>query len=112
MPRKKKAEKEGLMHHFCAEFMTRAEELLAAHEDEIAAILEDSEDNKVGVTFNLLIDASESQPKMTVRIRFSEVHTDERVVQMDDPNQGTFSAIVEVAKKRKSKTGDDAEGDE
>lgn len=39
MPRKKKAEKEGLMHHFCAEFMT--------------------------------------QPKMTVRIRFSEVHTDE-----------------------------------
>lgn len=114
MPKKKKTTNdEGLMGHFITQFLDRAQELLEKHADGIQTVLEDSEDQKVGVTFNLLIDASESQPKETIRIRYSEVHTDERVVQLDDPKQGTFSAISEEAKgpgrPRKSKSAEPEE---
>lgn len=112
MPRKKKIDKEGLMKHFTAEFIRSGEELLDDHAEDMEAVLEAAETGKLAFGIRGLIDTSESRPKLTTRLTFSEVHTDERVVQLDDPKQGTFSAIVEGAKggiKKSKKTTVDVE---
>lgn len=77
--------------------MAKVEELWNAHSQEVLDIIQESEDHKVTVGFSSEIDCSESAPSITIKMRFSETFTDSRKVQLDDPNQGTFTDVVAAA---------------
>lgn len=62
-------------------------ELYTHHSGEIQENLDESEAKKVKVTFGCELDLSESEPLVTVGIRFSASVTDKRVFKLDDPNQ-------------------------
>ena len=66
-------------------------ELYDEHAAEIRAVMDDSETRKVAFVFPGTLDFSESDPMLTVQIRFSATVTDKRVCKIDekteDPNQ-------------------------
>lgn len=73
-------------------------ELYKHHSGEIQENLDESESKKVRVGFGVDIDCSESEPMVTVSVRFSASVTDRRVFRLDDPNQITlFSSREEAA---------------
>lgn len=63
------------------------EALLRSHFREIDKVREESDTKKVNVAFGILIDGSESVPKILTRIRFAQTVTDERVDTLEDPKQ-------------------------
>jgi hypothetical protein len=73
-----------------------APELWEKHEEKFMQILEESENRKVGVSFNLTMDFSESTAQLQTRIRYSQVMTDERTSDFDDPNQLKFPEADEL----------------
>jgi hypothetical protein len=102
----------AIVNAICA----KVRELYEKHAEEIAQVREDSEDRKVTVTFPAMIDCSESAPKVKISMRFSTSVTDSREVQLEDPNQGEFTDIIEqvepdlptggkAAKSKKEKKG-------
>ncbi len=56
---------------------------------------EGSDKQKVSVSFPVEIDLSKSEPVTSVGIGFSQRVTDEVVFTLDDPDQGTFSELME-----------------
>jgi hypothetical protein len=86
MPKKKQpnAQVQDIKQAFLQE---HAPDLWDRHEDKFMQILEESENRKVSVTFNLTMDFSESTAQLNTRIRYSQVMTDERTADFDDPNQ-------------------------
>ncbi|MCA9730222.1 MAG: hypothetical protein KC729_21235 [Candidatus Eisenbacteria bacterium] len=63
------------------------EALLRGHFREIDKVRDESDTKKVNVAFGILIDGSESVPKILTRIRFAQTVTDERVDTLEDPKQ-------------------------
>jgi len=83
--------------------LAKIDDLWTAHVEEVLRIIKESEDHKVTVGFSSDIDCSESAPSITIKMRFSETFTDSRKVQLDDPNQGTFTDVVQQAEKQPEK---------
>jgi hypothetical protein len=87
------------------------EALFRQHADKIRRLVEIAEGNKATVTFGVLIDKSESAPKVRTRIRFGETTTDERVRSLDDPTQPTLFSKEELeARKKAGKVHGDGDG--
>ncbi len=95
-----KAKKEvELMHNQVLEGITKAvQELYKHHSGEIQENLDESESKKVAVGFGCEIDCSESQPMVTVKIRFSASVTDKRVFRLDDSKQINLFETKEAAR--------------
>jgi molybdopterin converting factor small subunit len=91
--------------------VSAVQELLEKHSGEIHRIREESEDKKVTVNFANQIDCSESEPLVTTTIRYTESYTDKITNRLDDPEQGTFSAVVEGAKSEAKKKRGKADGE-
>lgn len=67
---------------------------------------EDSDAQQVSVSFKVGIDLSKSDPITSVHIGFSQKVTDEVKFTLDDPNQGTFTELMESPGPKK---GENAE---
>lgn len=81
---KKKDNKTEVMHSKVNAGIQKAmAELYQHHSGQIQENLDEAEDKKVAVTFACDIDCSESEPLVTVRIRFSSSITDKRVFRLD-----------------------------
>ena len=80
--------------------LAKATDLWDAHVEEVLRIIKESEEHRVTVGFSSEIDCSESAPSITIKMRFSETFTDSRTVQLDDPNQGTFTDVVNAAESQ------------
>lgn len=78
------------------------EALYRMHAGRIRRLVEEAEKNAATVTFSILIDKSESAPKVRTRLRFGETTTDERVRSLEDPSQPTLftESELEGGKKR------------
>ncbi len=81
-----KQAKASVHEQIVAGIVKAAQELYTHHQDEIQENLNESESKKVAVTFPCEIDCSESEPLVTVKIRFSSSVTDKRVFRVDDAN--------------------------
>lgn len=107
---KKKSGKAPKGQNLLAAIVAQVEELGRKHMGGILDFVEQAEDKKEKVTFGVEIDCSESEPNVTVSIRYSQSVTDRRSVVLDDPDQGTFKEVVEVAegetKKRRKKNAE------
>jgi len=66
------------------------EALYRQHANRIRRLVDDSESSTATITFSVLIDKSESAPKVRTRIRFGETTTDERIRSLEDPSQPTL----------------------
>jgi len=93
--------------------MEKCGELFDANVANIMRILEESEDRKVAVNFNTMIDASESKALLSVRIAYSEKFTDERVEEFEseDPNEPFLPGIKPIELKKEAKAKAKAKGD-
>lgn len=92
-----------------AAIVAKVQDLGVTHMPGILRFIEEAENKKEKVTFGVEIDMSESEPLVTVAIRYSQSVTDKRSVQLDDPDQGTFADYV--ARKNGGDGGDgDGEG--
>lgn len=76
----------------------RAEGLYRKHAGEIAKVRDESDDKKVSLTFSVLVDCSDSAPKVRTRLRYSQTVTDELIDSLEDPSQPTLFD-PEVGKK-------------
>lgn len=61
--------------------------LYRRHATAIDKVQSDSDEKKVSVTFSILIDCSDSAPKVRTRIRYCETVTDEVIDSLEDPAQ-------------------------
>lgn len=77
----------------------RIDELYRKHADAIEKVREDSDEKKVTVNFAVLIDCSDSVPKVKTRIRYSETVTDEIIDSLEDPKQPTLFTPEETKGK-------------
>lgn len=100
---KKKTTKQPPGHNLKAAICAQVDELLTNHIKEILEWIDTSEVKKQNVSFGVLIDCAESEPKVEVSIRFSQSITDSRTVQLDNPDQGTFEQITEEATEETNK---------
>ena len=82
--------KAGSFDEFKQKVLAAAEELLTQAQDNIQKVLNDSESKKITINLKANRDDSESEPLVTVSIRFSEAYTDKRVARLGDPNQRTL----------------------
>lgn len=64
--------------------------LYRRHASAIDKVQNDSDEKKVSVTFSILIDCSDSAPKVRTRIRYCETITDEVIDSLEDPEQPTL----------------------
>lgn len=83
--------------------VSNVEDLMRTHIDSIMDFIADSEDKKETVNFGVQIDCSETEPKVTVGIRFSKSVTDSRSAVLDGTDQGTFEPVVEAAEQETEK---------
>lgn len=86
------------------------ETLYRRHALAIEKVQDDSDEKKVSVTFSVLIDASDSAPKVRTRIRYCETVTDEVIDSLEDPAQPTLFQPEETkgrGRPRKSVTASD-----
>lgn len=79
------------------------DELLEQHGPDVKRVRRESEDDTVTVGFKALIDCSESEPTVTVDIRYSQAVTDRRVAKLDNPDQIQLFDKKELAKINKAK---------
>ena len=82
--------KPGSFDEFKMKALLASDELLTQAQDNIQKVLDDSESKKIAVSLKIDRDDSESEPLVTVSIRFSEAYTDKRVARLNDPNQKTL----------------------
>jgi hypothetical protein len=85
------------------------ETLYRRHALAIEKVQDDSDEKKVSVTFSVLIDASDSAPKVRTRIRYCETVTDEVIDSLEDPAQPTLFQPEETkgrGRPRKTITAD------
>ena len=103
---KKKKTEASPMHEQIAEGLIQAvKELYNHHSGEIQENLDESESKKLAIGFNCELDCSESEPMVTVKIRFSTSVTDKRVFRVDDENQvQLFSSRAEAEPKSEEQT--------
>lgn len=89
------------------------EALYRMHSNRISRLVGDSESNSATITFSVLIDKSESAPKVRTRIRFGETTTDERIRSLEDPSQPTLFTPEQLEKNKKAgkTTGAPPEGE-
>jgi len=89
------------------------EALYRQHANRIRRLVDDSESSTATITFSVLIDKSESAPKVRTRIRFGETTTDERIRSLEDPNQPTLFTPEQLEKNKKAgkTTGAPPEGE-
>jgi hypothetical protein len=78
------------------------EALYRQHANRIRRLVDDSESSTATITFSVLIDKSESAPKVRTRIRFGETTTDERIRSLEDPNQPTLFTPEQLEKNKKA----------
>ncbi len=83
----KKSGNEPQDQHINEAICQMVKELYSEHSGEIRSTLEESEVNKLSISFNVELDCSESEPMVTTKIRFSSSVTDKRVSRLDDPQQ-------------------------
>lgn len=90
--------------------------LFTKHANEIDRIIEEAETPKLTVSFQVEIDRSESEPQLTVGIRFAETTTDRVSTTLPDPGQTQFEFITPAeAKARRAQEkaeGGDSDPDE
>ena len=104
---KKKSTKQPI-HTQLVEGITKAvAELYTHHSGEIQENLDESESKKVAVSFGCDLDCSESEPLVTVKIRFSASVTDKRTFRVDDPNQ-----IVMFSSKKELEASENPDGEQ
>ena len=117
---KNKKDKKQPIHTQIVEGITKAvAELYTHHSGEIQENLDESESKKIDVTFGASIDCSESEPLVTVKIRFSASVTDKRTFRVDDPGQiQLFSSKKELeasenpdGEQAENEAGKEADGD-
>ncbi len=89
-------------------FLKRAGELWDKNIEGAMTILEESESRKVGLTFPVMIDFAESTAKMTTKVRFSQVFTDVRQDDFEDPTEPFLEGITTIKRGAKSEGGDPA----
>lgn len=70
--------------------------LFRRHALAIEKVQDDSDEKKVSVTFSVLIDGSDSAPKVRTRIRYCETVTDEVIDSLEDPSQPTLFQPEEI----------------
>ena len=70
--------------------LMRTESLYRKHAAEIAKVREESDEKKVSIGFSVLVDCSDSAPKVRTRIRYSQTVTDELIDSLEDPSQPTL----------------------
>lgn len=90
------------------------EALYRMHANRIRRLVDDAESNSATITFSVLIDKSESAPKVRTRIRFGETTTDERIRSLEDPSQPTLftnEELTEKTRKAGKTTGAPPEGE-
>ena len=102
-------------------FVERTGELWDLHEEEFMKVLEDSESRAVNLSFSATLDFSESTAKLETKIRFSQVITDEKQDDFDDPSQPrlpldgleTKAAVngPPPRKRKKTKVADEVNGE-
>jgi hypothetical protein len=80
------------------EFSRAAAELWDAHFDAARKILNESEATTLNLNFTAAIDLSESKGKMTTKVRYSQVTTDDRVAEFDNPNQLQMDEVNDAAR--------------
>jgi 5-methylcytosine-specific restriction endonuclease McrBC regulatory subunit McrC len=83
-----------------AQFVKATSELWDAHFDDARKILGESEATTLNLNFTAAIDLSESKGKMTTKIRYSQVTTDDRVAEFDNPNQLQMDEVNDEARKQ------------
>src|SRR6187455_1736199 len=83
--------------------------LYRKHAHAIEKVQDDSDEKKVVVNFSVLIDCSDSAPKVKTRIRYSETVTDELIDSLEDPNQPTLFEPPTPVRGRPKKTADGVE---
>lgn len=76
-------------------------DLYIQHEKDIEAAVEDSEDKKITLGFQVVIDKAESAPQVKTRLRYSQSVTDERIRTLSDPKQPTLLSKEDLAATRK-----------
>lgn len=72
--------------------------LFRRHYREIEKILNTSDPRTVSVNFAVLVDNTDSTPKVRTRIRYCETVTDEMIDSLEDPKQPTLFKREEEAK--------------
>ena len=98
------------IHTQIVEGITKAvAELYTHHSGEIQENLDESESKKVAVSFNCDLDCSESEPLVTVKIRFSASVTDKRTFRLDDVNQIQLFASKKELEASENPDGEQAE---
>jgi hypothetical protein len=92
--------------------------LFTKHAHEIDRIIEEAETPKLTVSFPVEIDRSESEPQLTVGVRFAETTTDRVSTTLPDPGQTQFEFVTPAeAKARRAQEkaeggdGEPAEGE-
>lgn len=81
-------------------FLKRAEELWDTHEADFMSVLAESESKVMALTFRADMDFSESTAKLRTTIRFSEVHTDHKDDDFDDPTAPRLPGIDPKAEEK------------
>ena len=82
-------------------------ELYTHHSGEIQENLDESESKKVVISFATSLDCSESEPMVTVSIRFSSSVTDKRVFRLDDSKQISLFETEKEARPEMQKEADE-----
>lgn len=92
---KNKNKKEVKGSNLIAAAVANFEAMLREHIAEALAFLDESEDKKTTINCATTFDLSESEPQVESKMRFSQSVTDKRTSVLDDPNQGTFTTLLQ-----------------
>lgn len=102
---KTKSKKQPAGSNLARAIVAQVEKHLKNHMRGILDFIEEAEDKKEAVSFNVKIDCSESEPHVEVGIRYSQSVTDRLSVVLDDPDQGSFKTVIKQAEDETDKRG-------
>jgi len=107
VPKKQKAD--ARIEDIRDKFLERAAEMWDVHEDEFMKVLEDSESKRVNLTFKAELDFSESTAKLKSVMSFSQVMTDRKEDDFEDPNQQRLPGLGKDGKEKKGRKNQEPE---
>lgn len=107
---KKKDEKAKAVDVQIREAIVKAvDELYLQHSGEIRELINESEDHKARINLGVDLDESESEPMVSVSIRFSSSITDKRICRLEDENQVLLFSSKEALQEASGETVEKSE---
>lgn len=77
--------------------LSQVADLLDANYDAACELIEQSQDQKISLGFRVALDFGGDPPKLTTRISYARTYSDERIAELEDPNQMGFGHLGDPA---------------